>query len=339
MNPIEIVSSASEDRETGSIVIVKKPRVNRVVVVVGTTGTGKSTIVNLLFNSSSADIRVDEQSCTKPCAVKSTSDSVTKQSRWLYNTTAGHLIGDTVGLGDPKKDNTEVVMAIKNFLQLIGTGVHCIVIVLRYPRLSREERLNLELIAKLFQPHWADGCIVVGTHYDGEMDENSLKSAINTWMGEEQTLREFFGKVKGGVILTDNALGRDFEDNEFVRRQCVERLHNFIDKCDTLIGPAPTKWYEIVYYYLEKLFGLHRVVDAGRKINDALKYLQASNHTSIGAGYCSICLLEIMNFEDMAYTNCNHRFHYNCIMRSVPKVMDPCPQCETPVHIVYRLQL
>jgi len=42
------------------------------VIVVGSTGTGKSTLINMLYNND-----ISKENCQKPAAVGSTSNSIT----------------------------------------------------------------------------------------------------------------------------------------------------------------------------------------------------------------------------------------------------------------------
>ncbi len=76
------------------------------------------------------------------------------------------IYGDTIGLSDPKETNLEIAMNMKKLILTVQGGVNCIIVVLRYGRLSKEERANLELISKIFDYKWASNCIVVATHYD-----------------------------------------------------------------------------------------------------------------------------------------------------------------------------
>ena len=98
----------------------------------------------MLHNSSSAALDL-----ATPCQVGGTSKSVTKKSRWYFKNSVCYA--DTVGFGDPEKSDLKLASDLKSFISCYQSGVHSIIITLRYGRLSKEERLNLALIGEMFQ--------------------------------------------------------------------------------------------------------------------------------------------------------------------------------------------
>ena len=67
-----------------------------------------------------------------------------------------------------------------------------IIIVLKYGRISKEERINLEIISKIFDRLWCNSCVIVATHYEwelnseGVLDEDIEKREIEKWIGNDK---------------------------------------------------------------------------------------------------------------------------------------------------------
>jgi hypothetical protein len=91
--------------------------------------------------------------------------------------------------------------------------------VLKYGRISKEERINLEIISKIFDRLWCNSCVIVATHYEGELnsevvlDEDIEKREIEKWIGNDKEIKDFVEKIGGRVFLTDTSLGRFEEPN------------------------------------------------------------------------------------------------------------------------------
>jgi len=67
------------------------------LIVVGSVGAGKSTLVNMLFND---DISPD--SCSSPAPVSFSAESCTKTTNFYFNAKLGISLMDTIGFGDHK---------------------------------------------------------------------------------------------------------------------------------------------------------------------------------------------------------------------------------------------
>ena len=96
------------------------------------------------YNNSSAPTEMKE-----PCPVGGTSMSVTKKAKWYFKNSICYA--DTIGFGDPEMSDFKLASDLKGFIKCAQAGVHCIIITMRYGRLTTEERLNLALIMELFQ--------------------------------------------------------------------------------------------------------------------------------------------------------------------------------------------
>lgn len=87
---------------------VLEPDLKRVVVAVGSTGNGKSTIINMLFNNSYTKLELES-----PCSIGSTTNSITKQAKWFFNAADSTLYGDTVGFSDPDEPDIKIATNLK----------------------------------------------------------------------------------------------------------------------------------------------------------------------------------------------------------------------------------
>jgi hypothetical protein len=312
-----------------------RPDLKKIVIAIGTTGTGKSTIINMLFNNAWAKKELEG-----PCNIGSTTDSVTKGSKWSFSAKDLTLYGDTVGLSDPDQTNFNIAMGVKRFINVAKGGVNSIIIVLKYGRISKEERTNLEIISNIFDRNWCNSCIIVATHYEGELngdgvlDQDIEKREIEKWIGNDKEIKDFVKKIGGRVILTDTSLGRHEEDNRPLRKQTLEKLKSFIDTCEHVVGPCPVSWIEVVSAILETYFGFYRLSRTKERIAEIIQYLSDERNEDISAGECPICHDEAI-FSEMGQTGCNHVFHLKCIEEAVAERGGPCPICRTPVTSLY----
>lgn len=211
---------------------------------------------------------------------------------------------------------------------------------LKYGRISKEERINLEIISKIFDRLWCNSCIIVATHNEwelnseGVLDEDIEKREIEKWIGNDKEIKEFVEKIGGRVILTDTSLGRFEEPNRPLRKQTLEKLKSFIDTCKHVVGPSLVSLIEVVRAILEKYFGLYRLSKAKERVSDIIHFLSMENDLDVSAGECPICIHDVL-FSEMAQTGCNHVFHHKCIEEAVKERGGPCPNCRTPVTSVY----
>ncbi len=186
----------------------------KIVVVIGPTGSGKSTIVNMLYNGGHMP-----GDCTQPCETGASANSVTKQTnRRIKN---GIVYTDTTGFGDPNISYIDIVGSLRSFISRFNNGVHCIVIVARYGRISSEDRANLQLLDTIFESSWVNSAALLLTHYDGEFDDVSAKNAINKWCKGDDFVVEFLERIGRSIILTDNTQGRHEKDNRNSRKNCL----------------------------------------------------------------------------------------------------------------------
>lgn len=315
---------------------IMKTNVKKIVVVVGSTGTGKSTIINMLYNND-----YTKDACLAPCDTNSTADSVTKKTRWLISPKSGFVFGDTVGLGDPSQNDLQVVYNIKSFIRRFDGGVHTIILVARFGRWSAQDRANISAISEIFNSNCYNACILVLSFYDGKKDEASMQASIRQWAGEDIFVEEFLKKINNRVILTNNSV----EDDDYekitrnLRRLCVQNLMSFIDSSQGVVGPKPRNFIEAVKALLDLYFGYYRLVNAKKRIENAKNFL-LSSAKDVYAAECPICQDDVA-LSDLAQTaECYHFYHLNCI-KEYAKTHDgkvSCPICRRTILTIYITQ-
>ncbi len=144
--------------------------VKKIVLVIGQTGPGKSTLINMLLNNDTA-----KSACESPCSVETSVNPVTDY-KWLINPVTGNLFGDPVGLSEPQPSDEKICIMIKEFINMIKGGVYCIIIIARSGQFTKEAMANCMAIKKVFYSQWKQAVV-------GELNEHSQKEAIRMWAG------------------------------------------------------------------------------------------------------------------------------------------------------------
>lgn len=297
---------------------------NKVVIVVGGTGTGKSTIINMLYNGD-----VSKDCCKKPCTVNYTRDSVTKKPQWIFNCKEGLVTGDTVGFGDPSMSDVQVARELKKFIAILRNGVHGIILVTKFGRMTKEEQSTIKALIGIFGKRCYQHMILVVTHYDGEDCEDyaTKQRIINTWVGNDSYMKDFLKNIEDRVIFTDNNVNVDRYEaaSRSLRQQCLDNLMLFIRfRCDELLRstmPPRLMWERIL---IPLLSGIR--LRSGEIISEY-------ESSTIKIGECSICMDEI-DLSTLAFTECHHYFHKSCIEQSIVATDAACPECRQHIAVI-----
>lgn len=280
-------------------------------MVIGESGVGKSTIVNMLFNQDTS-----EDCCRSPCPTGSTADSVTKSSTFHANVQSRWCLVDTVGIGDPTLTELQVVGAIRSMIRQTIFGVDCVVVVVKMERVPAASRANLSLLSKVFYPQGLKtNAVLVLTHWDGDLGNED--EDMEEWLGRDDEMRGVVASFSQ-VILTNNKLRRGAYPE--CRRACLTKLTNCIRSQQCRIRTRPVNIRELVKELL------HRFRDVLWKQVVSIKDFAVGTEATIPTycGECVVCM-ERIELMDVHILPCNHAFHKACLGSCFA-----CPICRAP---------
>lgn len=334
-------------------------KVNRIVVVIGTTGTGKSTLINMLYNDDTTP-----DACNGPCEVDITTRSVTKQPQWILDPKTGRIFADTVGFSDAERSDEEIMAGLQRFLGVISEGVHSIILVARHGRLTRQDRLNIVILRKIFGENWNRHTALVLTHCDDDIDtKENVNNMIKKWINGDDEIKQFLKEIDSRIYLTNNKTSGQLERiYRSARQKLLKDLNNFINVCEVLVKPTPgflsymqafimlalnprsISLAAIAYLTLNNSAVGDMVNEAVRGYTklgkDAVAIAQRQRAQNIAKSLeqsvmtvaeCPICL-QVISFQDMAQTECNHTFHKRCLDNSIKGMGSLCPYCLQPIE-------
>ena len=339
-------------------------KVNRIVVVIGTTGTGKSTLINMLYNDDTT-----QSACNEPCEVDITTRSVTKLPQWHLDPKTGRIFADTIGFSDSEESDEDIIAGLQRFLGAISEGVHSIILVARHGRLTRQDRLNIMTIRKIFGANWNRHTALVLTHCDDDLDtEENVNSTIEKWIKGDDAIEQFLKEIDKRIFLTNNKTSGKLEKLYLpVRQKLLKDLNNFINGCDVLVNPTPGFLIYMQAFIMISLNprNISLVAIAFMTINNAavedMVKEAAGGYTNLGkdaveiaqrqraqtitkileqsrmtVADCPICF-NVISFQDMALTECNHTFHKNCLgewdsKKMIRRLRTFCPICRQPIE-------
>ena len=292
-----------------------EPSIDRFVLVIGETGVGKSTIVNMLYNQ---DCSVD--CCKWPQKTGNSAAAVTQFSSMQFDWRRKWAILDTVGVGDPSLSQEQILGSIRKLIKDTSKGVHSVVVVMKMGRASHASRANAHVLSHLFNA--ADlkthGVLVL-THWEGELG-NEQKDLLE-WYRDDHLMQAYCEQFSS-VVLTNNQLqGRGAYPE--CRQSCLDQLCRHIESKDSKIKARPVNVMELfvclIERFAEKLWNTSLSVTTmvlGCETQDLPTY----------CGECSICW-EQMNIKDACKLACNHIFHDPCLTNAVTH----CPLCRAEV--------
>lgn len=272
----------------------------------------------MIYNEDSS-----EDCCQHPFKTGSTAASVTKASNLQYNVRTSSIIIDTVGVGDPELEDSEILGCVRTLIRNVAGGVNAVVVVMKMARVPAATRANIHVLNKLFrQTDLKSHGVLVLTHWDGDLGEE--EESLGRWIGGDQEMSKMV-EIFGQVILTNNQIkGRGVYPE--CREKCLKQLLAFISEKKEKIIPRPVNPYELVEDLVVAFgkFLWKRTLSVGDLF---LKLADSDAKLPTYCGECAVCL-EALEMEHLRQLPCNDVFHAKCLENQ-----SRCPLCRADFSI------
>ena len=298
------------NKSPGSMADSRELPVEKIVLVIGETGVGKSTIVNMLYNR---DPSVD--CCKYPQPTGSTSSAVTRFSTMQFDFVRKWALLDTIGVGDPNLSQQQILGSIRNLIKNTSKGVHSVVVVMKMGRASHASRANAHVLSYLFSPRniKTHGVLVL-THWEGDLGNEDRDLA--DWHARDPEMQKYCRQFSK-VILTNNQLqGRGAYPE--CRQKCLEQLCSHVTSMEGKIKARPVTPREIFVSLLEKFGDL--LWGSAVSLTSMVLGCQ-DEEVPTYCGECAVCL-QNMEIRQACKLVCHHSFHNDCIRN-----LATCPVC------------
>ena len=183
----------------------------RIILVVGLTGSGKSSFINFMTNKDLCEVSDNASSWTKDYKMVD-----------LYYDSKVYYFVDTPGLDDAEgdKNNIEEIIKFRNTVPRINTIIYCQN--LTVPRFDKSTKTLFELIKQLYQDF--SHLIIVRTNSDRSSDqfENNKKKCINS----------ICNKLKEYSLLDEKieTIPEYYIDSVRKDKESIEEKNNLLDK-------------------------------------------------------------------------------------------------------------
>ena len=154
------------------------------------------------------------KSCEGPAKTDSTAASVTAKAHMYHGEKNQMCVIDTQGFNDSHAmSDLDVAMHTHDFLEKIGDGIHCGILVMQMSRISHDTSLHLDALSMILEKGWEKHSVLVLTFFGGEIleTEEQQKNEIAKWLGEDEKMNEFVARFDT-IILTDNAISSRTEE-------------------------------------------------------------------------------------------------------------------------------
>jgi energy-coupling factor transporter ATP-binding protein EcfA2 len=231
-NSKQVISKTSSDLK-----LVTKEE--KVIILIGSTGKGKSTLANVLVNRNNNFEEIFEESAG---SISKTREA--KSERFIKNNLIYRVI-DTVGLGDTKLPRNEVLDKIAEAVYLAKDGINQVFFVIN-GRFDVKEIDNYEILKSvIFDEGVINHTTIIRTRFENFRDEDKCKEDFEE-LRKNDSLREIIDSCQGFVHVNNPSLnligsedeGKDKkqrrlsriaqrkEDRVFSRRRLIENLNS-----------------------------------------------------------------------------------------------------------------
>lgn len=347
-----IAEDVPEKRNVKEVKGMVQAKIDRSVLIIGPTGVGKSTIVNMLYNSSSIP-----ECVLAPAKTADSASSCTKKNAVYYNISIKWALFDTIGVGDAEMSTDEIISSMRSLIKDAADGLNAIVVVMKCGRMGGEDRVNMAALQALFSPEdIKKNGILVLTHYDGNMSDVEEAAFMQRWVSSSPAAAasasisapQLNGEVGGSgsssgvipdlqvsqllqsfskTILTNNTVSGRSAYPE-IRERCRTELTSFIEAQNSRVFPRPVNFVDFV----EMIFRMFkRFFRPAISISSTMMAALADQKIPSYCGECCICLSDL-EFEHTVWLSCGHPLHRSC-REELPSSV--CPLCQRVFEQVF----